>query len=128
MGCNDEDWAVFWCTLLSPVLLGEIPQVQREPYFQQLSQQEQRLPNGQQRRISAHTLRRQRRRWKENGVAGLYRRRRADRGRPRQSHAELLAFAVQLKKEQPRRSDRVICLLSHSYRGGATTDEQDSSN
>ena len=26
MGRNDEDWAVFWCTLLSPVLLGEIPQ------------------------------------------------------------------------------------------------------
>jgi transposase InsO family protein len=108
MGRNDEDWAVFWCTLLSPVLLGEIPEAQRERYFQQLSQQEQRLPNGQQRRISARTLRRQWRRWKQNGVTGLYRRRRADRGQPRQRHAELLAFAVQLKKEQPYRSDRVI--------------------
>jgi transposase InsO family protein len=108
MGRNDEDWAIFWCTLLSPVLLGEIPEAQRERYFQQLSQQEQRLPNGQQRRISARTFRRQWRRWKDQGVTGLYRRRRADRGQPRQSHAELLAFAVQLKKEQPRRSDQVI--------------------
>jgi hypothetical protein len=24
-GRNDEDWAVFWCSLLSPLLTGEIP-------------------------------------------------------------------------------------------------------
>ena len=24
MGCNNEDWAVFWCALLSPLQLGEI--------------------------------------------------------------------------------------------------------
>ncbi len=37
MGRNDQDWAVFWCSLLSPVLLGEIPEAQRERYFQELS-------------------------------------------------------------------------------------------
>ena len=26
MGRNDQQWAVFWCSLLSPVLLGEIPE------------------------------------------------------------------------------------------------------
>jgi len=41
-------------------------------------------------------------------VPGLYRRRRADRGKPRQKHADLLARAVELKKQQPRRSDKVI--------------------
>jgi len=46
MGRNDEDWAVFYCSLLSPVLLGEIPERQRERYFQELSQEERRLPNG----------------------------------------------------------------------------------
>ena len=39
MRCNYEDWAVFWCSLLSPVLLGEIPERRRELYFQLLSQE-----------------------------------------------------------------------------------------
>ncbi len=108
MGRNDEDWAVFWCSLLSPVLLGEIPEAQRERYFQQLSQEERRLPNGQRRRISVRTFRRQWRRLKDGGVPGLYRRRRSDRGKAREKHADLLARAVVLKKEQPYRSDRVI--------------------
>ena len=108
MGRNDEDWAVFWCSLLSPVLLGETPEAQRERYFQKLSREEHRLPNGQRRGISVRTLRRQWRRLKDEGVPGLYRRRRSDRGKPRKKHAELLARAVELKKEQPRRSDKVI--------------------
>ena len=108
MGRNDEDWAVFWCSLLSPVLLGEIPEAHRERYFQKLSREERRLPNGQRRRISVRTFRRQWRRLKDGGVPGLYRRRRSDRGTARKKHADLLARAVELKKEQPRRSDKVI--------------------
>ena len=57
-GRNDEDWAVFWCSLLSPVLLGEIPERRRERYFQELCREERRLPNGQRRRLSVRTLRR----------------------------------------------------------------------
>ena len=108
MGRNDEAWAVFWCSLLSPVLLGEIPEAERERYFQKLSQQERLLPNGQRRRISVRTFRRQWRRLKDEGVPGLFRRRRSDRGQPRKKHADLLARAVELKKEQPYRSDKVI--------------------
>jgi transposase InsO family protein len=108
MGRNDEAWAVFWCSLLSPVLLGEIPEAERERYFQQLSQQQRQLPNGQRRCISVRTFRRQWRRLKDSGVTGLYRRRRSDRGQPRKKHADLLARAVELKKEQPYRSDKVI--------------------
>jgi transposase InsO family protein len=108
MGRNDEAWAVFWCSLLSPVLLGEIPEAERERYFQQLSQPERLLPNGQRRRISVRTFRRQWRRLKDGGVPGLYRRRRSDRGQPRKKHADVLARAVELKKEQPYRSDKVI--------------------
>ena len=108
MGRNDEDWAVFWCSLLSPVLLGEIPEAQRERYFQALSREERQLPNGQRRHISARTFRRKWRRLKDEGVPGLYRRGRSDRGKPRKKHAGLLTRAVELKKEQPRRSDKVI--------------------
>ncbi len=116
MGRNDEAWAVFWCSLLSPVLLGEIPEAKRERYFQKLSQQERLLPNGQRRRISVRTFRRQWRRLKDGGVPGLFRRRRSDRGQPRKKHADLLARAVELKKEQPYRSDKVInCILKREF-------------
>ena len=108
MRCNNEDWAVFWCSLLSPVLLGEIPERRRERYFQQLSQEERLLPNGRRKRLSARTLRRQWRRLKDEGVPGLYRRRRSDRGQPRKKHSDLLDRAVALKKEQPFRSDKAI--------------------
>ena len=108
MDRSDEDWAVFWCSVLSPVLLGEIPESQRERYFQQLSEKEQLLPNGQRKRISVRTFRRQWKRLKNEGVAGLYRRRRSDRGQPRKALADLLARAVALKKEQPYRSAETI--------------------
>jgi hypothetical protein len=116
MGRNDEDWAVFWCSLLSPVLLGEIPERRRERYFHELSRAEHRLPNGQWRRLSVRTFRRQWRRLKAEGVPGLYRRRRSDRGKARKRHADLLARAVELKKEQPYRSDEVLnCILKREF-------------
>ena len=108
MACSNEDWAVFWCALLGPVLLGEIPEHQRERYFQQLHQAERLLPNGRRRRVSVRTLRRQWRRLKKEGVPGAYRRRRSDRGKPRKKRGDILARAVALKKEQPRRSDEAI--------------------
>jgi len=108
MGRSKEDWAVFWCSLLSPVLLGEIPQRRRERYFQQLGQEERLLPDGRRKRVSVRTLRRQWRRLKDEGVPGLYRRARNDRGKPRKNRGDILARAVALKKEQPRRSHRAI--------------------
>lgn len=118
MGRNDQAWAVFWCSLLSPVLLGEIPEGRRERYFQQLSQQERLLPNGQRRRVSVRTLRRKWRQLRDEGVPRLYRQARSDRGKPRKRHADLLARAVQLKKEQPRRSDKVINRILRREFGG----------
>lgn len=108
MGRNDEDWPVFWCSLLSPLRLGEIPEGEREQYFHELAKEERLLPNGRRGTISVRTLRRQWKRLREQGVAGLYRQRRGDRGQSRKNQAELLARAVQLKKEQPRRSAKVI--------------------
>jgi putative transposase len=107
-GRNDEDWPVFWCSLLGPLLVGEIPANQRGRYFRELSEEERLLPNGRRKRISVRTLRRQWSRLREQGVAGLFRRRRKDRGQARKAQADLLARAVELKKEQPYRSDQVI--------------------
>lgn len=113
---NEEAWAVFWCSLLSPLLVGEVPANRRERYFRELSQEERQLPNGQRKRVSVRTLRRQWRRLQAGGVEGLFRRRRKDRGQPRKAQADLLARAVELKKEQPYRSDRVLNLiLKHEF-------------
>ena len=108
MGRNDEAWAVFWCSLLSPVLLDEIPAGQREAYFRKVSQVEHLLPSGQRQRVSARTVRRWWDRLRKGGVPNLYRKPRNDRGQPRRAQANLLARATQLKREQPYRSDEVL--------------------
>lgn len=108
MGRNDEDWPVFWCSLLSPLRLGEIPEGRRERYFHQLSRQERLLPNGKRGRVSVRTLRRKWRQLRDQGVRRLFRQPRRDRGKPRSRDAALLARAVELKKQQPYRSDKVI--------------------
>lgn len=109
MDSNDEAWKVFWCEHLSPVMLGEIPEGQREAYFRTLSQRQLLVPGGKMRRFSVRTWRRRWAELKTGGVAALgQRRRRSDRGRPRWPHAELLQRAEQLKREQPHRSDQVI--------------------
>ena len=107
---RQELWPIFWCSLLSPVLLGEIPERRRERYFQQLSQEERLLPNGQRKRLSARTLRRQWNRLRTDGLAGLYRRKRSDCGKPRRCHAELVARTVELKIKQPDKSEVKINL------------------
>lgn len=108
MDRNDQAWAVFRCSLLSPLLTGEIPEAERGAYFRGLSQEERLLPNGQRKRISVRTLRRWWKRLREQGVDGTFRRRRNDRGQARKKQQTLLDRAVELKKEQPRRSDVVI--------------------
>jgi transposase len=102
---GQERWPIFWCSLLSPVLLGEIPYGKRERYFCQLSREKRLLPNGQRRCISERTLRRQWKRLWNEGLAGLYRRKRCDLGKPRLHRAELVARAVELKKEQPNQTE-----------------------
>jgi putative transposase len=108
MDRDDQAWAVFRCALLSPLRLGEIPEAEREAYFRSLAQEERLLPNGQRKRISVRTLRRWWQRLRDEGVAGTFRRPRSDRGQPRGKQQALLDRAVELKKEQPRRSDVVI--------------------
>lgn len=116
MDNNDQAWAVFRCSLLSPLLLEEIPAAEREAYFRTLAQQERLLPNGQRKRVSVRTLRRWWKRLREEGVDGTFRRRRNDRGRPRAGQEKLLERAVLLKKEQPSRSAVVINrILNHEF-------------
>ncbi len=104
----DDDWAVFWCSLLAPVLLEEVEKGERRRFLKDLCQQEVKLPNGQRKRISLSTLRRKVRRFREQKIAGLRRQSRDDRGHSRKNRQAMLARAVELKKQQPRRSPQMI--------------------
>jgi len=56
MSDRQERWAVFWCSLLSPLLYGEIPPEEAGRFLEQLASCEQVFPDGQRRRPSRATL------------------------------------------------------------------------
>lgn len=108
MDSRNEAWQVFWCAHLGDVLLEVIPKQEREAHFRKLSRQELATPDGKRRRFSVRTWRRRYQRLAQGGVAGLARRPRSDRGRPRKRQEALLERAAELKREQPERSDQVV--------------------
>lgn len=105
---NKDDWAVFWCQLLGPILLDEVEPGERRRFLRNLSQQAQKLPNGKVRCLSLSTLRRKVRQFRQQRLAGLQRQPRRDRGQSRKDRQAMLERAVQLKREQPRRSPQAI--------------------
>jgi transposase InsO family protein len=101
---QQEQWAIFWCSLLSPLLYGEIPPEEAGRLIAQLASCEHLFPDGQRRRPSRATLWRKWKKYRDGGFEGLFRKHRGDRGRPRKVTPAMLAKAIALKKEQPRRS------------------------
>lgn len=102
---REEQWAVFWCSLLSPLLYGEIAPGEAGRFIDQLAATAQVFPDGQRRRPSRATLWRKWKRYRDGGFEALFRKRRKDRGQPRRSTPAMIAKAVELKTEQPYRSD-----------------------
>lgn len=102
---RQEHWAVFWCSLLSPLLYGEIPPEEAGRFIGQLASSDQVFPDGQRRRPSRATLWRKWKKYRDGGFEALFRKRRGDRGQPRKVTPAMLAKAIELKKEQPRRSN-----------------------
>lgn len=103
-----EQWAVFWCSLLGPLLSGVIPAEEAGPFLRQLSQTEHDFPDGTRRKPSRATLWRKWKLYREQGFEGLIRRRRKDRGKPRRATQAMIDKAIALKKDQPRRSEHAI--------------------
>jgi len=102
---REERWAVFWCSLLSPLLYGEVPPEEAGRFLDQLASCEQVFPDGQRRRPSRATLWRKWKKYRDGGFEALFRQRRSDRGQSRKHRQAMIAKAVELKKEQPRRSN-----------------------
>ena len=61
---GDEQWAVFWCLLLQPVLYGEVDGAEVNQFLKKLAQQEQLLPDGMRKKPSLSTLRRKLRQYR----------------------------------------------------------------
>jgi len=108
MTAKDEKWAVFWCGLLHPILFDEIEASETNRYLKDLAQKEVVFPDGRAGKPSLSTLRRKLNRYRQKGFAALARHPRADRGQARSVAPEALAFAVELKREQPRRSHKTL--------------------
>ncbi|HIC34024.1 MAG TPA: transposase, partial [Gammaproteobacteria bacterium] len=108
---DDDDWAVFWCNHLGPILLEEVTAGERRRFLQTLSQQELLTPGGRRKRFSLSTLRRKVRQYRQHKIAGFRRKTRDDRGQARKNRKAMIARAVELKKEQPRRSPQAINLF-----------------
>ena len=103
-----EAWAVFWCSLLQPLLSGEILPEEAADYLRELTETERLFPDGQLRTPSRATLYRKWKQYRDGGFEALLRRRRSDRRKPRKNRQAMIARAIELKKDQPRRSEETI--------------------
>lgn len=103
-----EQWAVFWCSLLGPLLYGEVSPQEAGRFLRELAQTECEFPDGQRRKPSRATLWRKWKQHQNGGLEGLVRRRRNDRGKPRKASKAMVDKAIELKKDQPYRSQETI--------------------
>jgi transposase InsO family protein len=112
-----EQWAIFWCSLLQPLISGEIPPEEAGEFLRGLADTEYLFPNGQRRKPSRAALWRKWKQYREGGFEALLRKRRKDRGQPRKVEQAVVDRAVALKKDQPLRSDEAINqFLEHEHK------------
>jgi transposase InsO family protein len=105
---KDEAWALFWCTLLHPVLFGEVEAHEVGSFLRRLAGEERTFPNGVRKKPSLSTLWRKLRQYQQGGFEALGRQARSDRGRVRAHDRALIERAITLKRDQARRSDETI--------------------
>ena len=108
MNFDDEKWSLFWCNLLHPVIFGQIEERQINSYLKKLAHEEALFPDGKKKKPSLSTLRRKLNLYRHGGFRGMARKVRSDKGKIRSVDQEVLDKAVELKKEQPFRSDDTI--------------------
>ena len=108
MDKEQEKWAIFWCELLSPLIFGQIDEQATNRFLKNLAQKPTRFPDGRIKKPSLSTLRRKLNRFRQGGFDALERQKRCDQGQPRSVSFEVIAKAIELKKEQPYRSSKVI--------------------
>ena len=101
---GEERLPIFWCSLLRPLIYGEIPPQEAGRFLSQLASAEYTFPDGRRRRPSRATLWRKWKRYRNGGFQALFRASREDAGHSRKATSAMIARAVELKTEQPSRS------------------------
>jgi len=105
---NDEKWALFWCSLLHPVIFDEIEKGGIRRYLTGLCEKEYVFPDGRRKNPGLSTLKRKLKQYRGGGFKNLARKIRSDQGKHRTLSQEIIDKAITLKKEQPFRSDDTI--------------------
>lgn len=108
MRSKDEKWALFWCNFLHPIIFNEIEKSDVNKYLKELTEQEHLFPNGKSKKPGLSSLRRKLKQYLQDGFKSLARRQRSDIGKIRSVPQEIMDKAIELKKEQPLRSDDTI--------------------
>ena len=105
---KDQEWALFWCSLLKPVLFGEVSKEETHSFLKELAGEETVFPDGEKKKPALSTLRRKLKLYQGGGFEALSRKRRSDRGKARKQREDIVERAVALKRDQPRRSHLTI--------------------
>ena len=114
MNTDPQKWALFWCGLLHPVIFDEVKGRGTHPFLRSLARSPVLFPDGVLRAPSLSTLQRKLRQFQLGGFHALFRKLRSDRGfmhRPGETQGQIRALLdkiIELKREQPYRSDRVL--------------------
>ena len=117
MNARQEDEAVFWCGLLTPVLFEKLEKGEERRRLRELAQQEVVFPNGRRRKPSLSTLQRKLKKYRAGGFNAMARKARSDRGEPRAVSVGVIATAIAAKQEQPRRSPTMLNLILERQHG-----------
>jgi len=106
-----EESALFWYGLLVPLLNEELSPRERSALLNELARQTHRIPYSTKTTVTAQTLRRKLRDYRERGFGGLKPTRRADQGKPRALSEAVIEKAIALRLDLPSRSTRTLVQL-----------------
>ena len=113
----DERSAVFWCSILRPLLFGEIQKGAVAPWLRTIAAQEVLFPDGKLRKPSVSSLKRKLKKYRQGGFNALPRKRRNDLGKPKAALPEVLDTAIAAKREGPKRSAETLNLILEARHG-----------
>lgn len=117
MNKKDQQWALFWCSLLRPILYNEIEERQRHQFLSELCAQPVRFPNGDLKTPSLSTLKRKLALYSRDGFEALARKSRTDKGLPRKVTPSVIDTAVTVKRDQGERSAATVNLFLKDLHG-----------
>jgi len=108
MDAQREATALFWYSLLIPLLQKGLGRAEKRKLIEDLAAREWEIPYSKKRRVSAETIRRKLRAYETEGFPALAPAVRSDKGTSRAIPQEVLDKAMELKRELPKRSVRAL--------------------